>query len=396
MDSEIRNSGVATILVIPLAQYLVGIVLFIALVKGERDVILLCLFAFGIVFGARLWSQKSASRLTCRLTLEKRRVFPGDRVGLDLNAENAKFLPVWLQVGLSVDNNIRQADPDAPLTRDCSLLWFQRACFHWDFSAQTRGVCQIGASGVKVGDPFGFFPRIQPNDDTLQLIVYPRLIPLKACALPRRDFFGVPGAESPVQDPVYMLGTRDYQHRQPAKHIHWKASARYNQLQEKVFEPTAQEKVLFLIDVENSSDGPEEECFERSLEVAASLAVRLDREGYAVGLMTNGTLQTGGTPITPVSRRPQQLSAILEVLAKVQPKVRENLLDTLRRRPIMGAGISCLHFSCQESATTLKIGEYLRNRKIPMQCIFARTASDDSKTVQTPWKKIYYLEDIVA
>ena len=67
--------------------------------------------------------------------------------------------------------------------------------------------------------------------------------------LPKRDFFGVPGGESPVNDPVYILGTSDYHYGRPSKYIHWKASARYQRLQEKVFDSSEQEKVLFLIDV---------------------------------------------------------------------------------------------------------------------------------------------------
>ncbi|MBW1691959.1 MAG: DUF58 domain-containing protein, partial [Deltaproteobacteria bacterium] len=46
-----------------------------------------------------------------------------------------------------------------------------------------------------------------------------------------------------------MLGTRDYQNWRPARHIHWKASASHNRLQEKVFEPSEQEKVLLAVEV---------------------------------------------------------------------------------------------------------------------------------------------------
>ena len=75
-------------------------------------------------------------------------------------------------------------------------------------------------------------------------------MPLGPLSLPRRDFFGVPGGESPVDDPVYILGTTDYQNGRPAKYIHWKASARHHRLQEKVFESTEQEKILLVVDVD--------------------------------------------------------------------------------------------------------------------------------------------------
>ena len=395
MTSETHDSDVPTALVVPLAQILVGFVLFIALLKEQRDVTLLCLLAFGIVFGAKLWSKRSSSRLTCALSLDKYRVFPGEPVGLELKAENAKFLPVWLQVSLSADNDLWPAHAEMPLTRDSSLLWFQQARFRWGFLAQHRGVYQIGTAAIKVGDPFGFFPRTNSSDDNVQLLVYPRLVPLKPFALPRREFFGVPGAESPVQDPMYILGTRDYHHAQPAKHIHWKASARHNHLQEKVFEPTAQEKVLLSIDVEGFAENTALELFERTLEVAASLAFRLDREGYAVGVMTNGKLLHGGSSNLPVSRNPQQLAAILEILAKVQPTAREDFFETLRRRPILGAGISCLHFSFQENAVAFKIGDYLSNRRAPVQFVVAQTVAR-SNAARRSRGRVYALDDMVA
>ena len=37
--------------------------------------------------------------------------------------------------------------------------------------------------------------------ETIEVVVYPRLVPLKSLSLPRRDFFGIPGAESPVAGP---------------------------------------------------------------------------------------------------------------------------------------------------------------------------------------------------
>ena len=45
----------------------------------------------------------------------------------------------------------------------------------------------------------------------IDVIVYPRLVPLTPVRLPRRELFGIPGAKSPIEDPVYVYGTRRYQ-----------------------------------------------------------------------------------------------------------------------------------------------------------------------------------------
>jgi uncharacterized protein (DUF58 family) len=94
---------------------------------------------------------------------------------------------------------------------------------------------------MRVGDLLGFFPRKKQVDDLRHVVVYPRLIPLKPLVLPRRDVWGIPGAKSPIYDPIYVFGTRDYHHSQPAKYIHWKASARYNFLA--IFYPDCRDRI---------------------------------------------------------------------------------------------------------------------------------------------------------
>ena len=61
---------------------------------------------------------------------------------------------------------------------------------------------------MKVGDIFGFFPREKRTAGDIHVIVYPKLVPLKPLSPPSRNFYGVPGGKSPVQDPIYILGTR--------------------------------------------------------------------------------------------------------------------------------------------------------------------------------------------
>jgi hypothetical protein len=61
---------------------------------------------------------------------------------------------------------------------------------------------------------------------------------------------------------------------------------------EKVCEPAQREKILILVRVGCFADDQTGESFESCLEVAASLAVQLDRLRYSVGLAINGRLNT--------------------------------------------------------------------------------------------------------
>jgi uncharacterized protein (DUF58 family) len=218
---------------------------------------------------------------------------------------------------------------------------------------------------MEAGDLFGFFPREKRIAGDIDVIVYPRLVPLKPLSLPSRDFFGLPGAKSPVQDPIYILGTKDYQHGRPARHIHWKASARQNRLQEKVFEPSQQKKVLLTVEVSQFERANASESFERTLEVAGSLAVNSYERGYALGLVTNGVVE-GGPSAQPMGRSPQKLSAILEILARLKMRANGSLADTMSRALKLPWGVSGVHFSYEQDEGTRATAQYFSHRRIPM------------------------------
>jgi uncharacterized protein (DUF58 family) len=353
--------------------FFVGIFFFIALLNGQRDLIILSLLVFTMTGGLKLWTRFSPARLRCTLTLEKNKVFAGDTLILKAHAENAKFLPVWFEVDVPVDGSSHAFQSEAPLTGQGSLLWYQMTGFQWEFTAATRGVREIGPLKIFSGDLFGFYQKERETGEALQAVVYPKLVPLGPLSLPRRDFFGVPGGESPVDDPVYILGTTDYQNGRPAKYIHWKASARHHRLQEKVFESTEQEKILLVVDVDQFVKAEAKDEFERTLEVVASVAVRLDRQGCAVGLLTNGITQ-GISPVVSISRSPQQLSDILEALARLKMEPGEALIDMLRKVEIPW-GTSCLYFTLKEDPTTDVVRAHFKRRKTPVLPFTSETAS---------------------
>jgi uncharacterized protein (DUF58 family) len=392
MDAQDR--GVPTIFAIPLMQFIVGSLLFIALLHGERDLTILSLLVLGMVFGAKLWTRISLSGIESHSMVDKQKVFPGEKLTLRISAENKKFLPVWLQVNVPLDGPLCPSSDETTLTKEDSLLWYQGAHFQWELTAKRRGVHQIGPPHILAGDLFAFFSKEKKAKGFHHIIVYPRLVSLKSFSLPRRDFFGVPGAKSPVHDPIYILGTRDYQHGQPAKYIHWKASARYHRLQEKVFESTEQEKVLLVVDVDQFARNRAEEEFEHTLEIVASLAVRLDRRGYAVGLVTNGVIVGEGQNIVPITRNSKQLPAILEVLARLQMEPKRDLIDTLRYGLELSWGVSCVHFSYEENERVVPLKEYFKHRKTPVMFFVCRPRSTSGEDRSKVWQKIHRLDDI--
>ena len=392
---ETLERATPSLFIVPLMEFMVGVCLFIALLYGQRELTLLGLLVLGVTIGARLWSRLGLSGIKCSAWVDTHKLFPGESFVLGVNAQNMKFLPVWLQMNVTFEGVYDSSSGEMRFTAECGLLWYQQVRFTRELVARHRGVYRVGQTQMKVGDLMGFFPRQKPTEGDIEVIVYPRLVPLKPFTLPSRDFFGVPGAKTPVQDPIYILGTRDYQYGQPARYIHWKASARHNRLQEKVFEPSEQKKVLLAVEVGQFQQANAFENFERTLEVAGSLAVEYHRQSYALGFVTNGVVE-GGPSILPTGRSPQQLPAVLEILARLRMKASRSLADIICRTMELPWGLSCVHFAWALDEETGTIVQYFAHRRVPMKFVMCSFHGPLERNGQLPGGKMYYLDDICA
>lgn len=391
---EKQEERLPTIFAIPLMQFFAGVFLFIALIYSQRDLVLLALLVLGVMGLSKAWSMISISRIQCYATVDKERLFPGENLTLKIEVKNAKFLPVWLRVTAFVNGPMSLSSfGDRTLASESGLLWYQRVNFRWELVARQRGIHRVGPLHIKVSDLFGFFPRERAEQGGPHVIVYPRIVPLRPVAVPRRDFFGFPGGKNHVEDPIYILGVRDYENWRPARYIHWKASARHYRLQEKAFESSEQAKVLLVVDVDSFVKKKATKDFEEILEAVASLAVQFDKRGYAVGFATNGLVE-GGTTVLPTGRNPRQLLSLLETLARLHMDVKEDIIYTLRYRLKTVWGMSCIHFSCEEDRTLLPAREYFSRQNIPflfVVCHSGPLALEDGPNVRG---KVLNLDEI--
>ncbi len=392
---ESQESRVSSLFVIPFVQFFVGVLLFIALLHAQQDLAVLSIIVLGIMFCARLWSRLSHKGLTINTRIDKYKVFPDERLTLYISIKNKKILPVRLHLVLPTDGFLCPLSSEETFHQECGLLWYQATLFKWELMARQRGIHRINPLRLRMGDLFGFYTKEKKIvNESLHVIVYPRIVPLKNFSLPKRDFFGVHGSKSPVQDPIYILGTRDYQHWQPARYIHWKASARHNRLQEKIFEPSERERVLFTLDVAPFAKNNAIDDFERTLEVAASLAVQCDQRGFALGFLTNGAIKGSSPASLSISRSPQQLPAILEILARLRMESKEPLIKIVRKGLPFHWGVSGVHFAYEDDTAMHIVKDFFLNRKIPTVFIVCRIGSTSENGRYKPRSNICRLNEL--
>ncbi|MCP4023969.1 MAG: DUF58 domain-containing protein, partial [Desulfobacteraceae bacterium] len=161
--------------------------------------------------------------------------------------------------------------------------------------------------------------------------------------------------------------------------IHWKASARYHKLQEKVCEPSIQEKILIVVDVQLFHSSRAKADFECMLEAAAAMAVYFVGKGNAVGFMTNAVIK-GNTPcFVPLSRNRQSLSAILETIARMEMKSGSELIDIFHGHISRLWGISCIFCSHDIDSSILKMKTFYTKKRIPIKYFVSTTENKENE-----------------
>jgi uncharacterized protein (DUF58 family) len=278
--------------------------------------------------GAWGWATLALARVTYTRRTSRSRAFCGDELILESMLANPRPLPLpWLEVWEQLPFELgpegaleaSHAEPDRVWVRRGLALWpYQRLRWKRRLVCRHRGVFRLGEARLRTGDPFGFFEREQAWRDQLELLVYPRVVPLRRLALPlHHPSMDVVSASSPVADPTRTATVRDYRPDDSRRMIHWPTTARRGSLQVRVLEPATSLHVSLLLDVRGFLFGAYRgELLELTLSALASIAVFLQSKGAPVALQANSNPPLVVSPGASVPH----LQHVLERLARFAPK----------------------------------------------------------------------------
>jgi uncharacterized protein (DUF58 family) len=323
-----------------------ALLIALGLILRERAIFALAASILTVIPVAWWWRQLSLRHVEYQRSLDKRRAFPGERVEMTVRITNRKLLPLsWLEAsdeipmalplvkGTLMPTHIPEI---GSLENVLSLRWYERVTRGYMLSCNARGVHNLGRVHLRSGDLFTLFERTEERDTDDRLIVFPRIWPIEDLGLPSKDPFGEQKSPRRLsRDPMRTVGVRDYRPEDDLRHIHWKATAHTGDLQVRVYEPTATLDLVILLNVttlEHHWQGVLPELFERTISVAGSIATWAIGQKHKVGLVTNGCLVQSDQPArVPPGRSPEQLPAILEMLAAVTPFATASIERVLHR-----------------------------------------------------------------
>jgi len=202
----------------------------------------------------------------------------------------------------------------------------------WQASAMCsqRGVFKLGPWELHLGDPFGIFRARQIYEQQDEILVYPPLAALPPDVLPRRNKVGdrLVSRQMLAADTLRITTTRPYLQGDPLRRIHWRTTARQNDLYVKVFEPEASSTIWLVPDLSVMAHLGEgnQSSFEIMAILLASLAWQLLNERLSVGLLA---ATRDAIAVPPRSGQPH-FWTILRALALLQTST-QPLSDTLER-----------------------------------------------------------------
>jgi uncharacterized protein (DUF58 family) len=276
-----------------------------------------------------LWSRYSLSEVTYRRRFGVERLFFGEETDLRLEVTNAKPLPLaWLRceddipiaLDLKPDERTRHYLPSRRvLVNLFSLGLYQRVIRRYTVTGTQRGAWRFGPVQLVCGDIFGFRSQFREFSDTTLLLVYPRLYALPELGLDARHPFGdYQSRNRLIDDPLRVSGVREYLPGDNFRHIHWKATARRQELQTKQFEPSASRPLAIFINIRTFNhrfEGIDPELREFAISAGASLARWAQLRGDAFGVFANSMMYAGQRVRILPGAHPRQLARVLEALA---------------------------------------------------------------------------------
>ena len=279
--------------------------------------------------------------LTCTRTFSKPAYFEGDEGELIeiVRNDRAVIIP-WLRVESGFSPHIRFGRQEnlhiSDTAHACSLFTlmpYQQIRRRHHVRFLHRGAYNLGSASLTVGDLLGLCEAHRQQAMDVPVLVYPRLLDERA--IPQsltRLLSEIVSRRQLLHDPFLFRGIRPYQAGDPVRDIHWPATARTGEAQLRLHDPSAQSRLLVVLNMERTDAqwgetlmDYEQDAIEYGISMAATLCMQALDQGVCVGFAANMPI---GESQQSVLIAPQGGECAREALLSAMAQLR--LVRTLR------------------------------------------------------------------
>ena len=300
-----------------------GLVIIAALATGEAYVFFLLYLAALVLGAAYLLARRGLSDLEAGSWPDREQSTVGDVLTVTYTLRNRSRLPKpWLEV---------HSPSTLPLViPGRALAMMPRTARSWAARVPLteRGQFRMDPMIVRTGDPFGLFESVASVGPGAAVLVYPQVEPLPRWRLPPAPVEGTTSRpeHTPHQTPL-ATSVRPYTPGDAFNRIHWRSSARHQELQVKEYDVEQTADVWLYVDLERSRHVGEGDAatIETAVRAAAAIGSAALDEGRGVGIEAVGARHS----LISIDRGTRQRQKIMGLLAVLQPEGVVSLAEML-------------------------------------------------------------------
>lgn len=210
----------------------------------------------------------------------------GDRLVERFTVHNNSWAPaVWAEV------RDESTLPDYEVSRGTGIGGYDVIRWHTEAICLRRGLFNLGPTALRTGDPFGIFSVALDFPATMPLLVLPPIVPLPSIEVSSGGRSGEARPKANIVDRTVSASTvREYAPGDSRRWIHWRTTARRDDLYVRLFDSTPAGDWWILLDMDHHVQIGEgdDATDEHGVILTASLADRGIRMRRAVGIVAQG------------------------------------------------------------------------------------------------------------
>lgn len=193
---------------------------------------------------------------------------------------------------------------------------------------ERRGVAAVGPLDVGLKDPFGLVARTVRRTTGTDLVVWPALRLIDTPEISRSGEDGHHRVRTPPSfSGSELSGLRPYRGGDDLRHVHWRASARYDDLMVRQLEAPPDDPTIIIVDARASTHS--HASFEQAITATTSILVACARHDARVRLVMPSNPADVDLFDSGAGSGERFIHSLLDELALVQPNPTADLPATL-------------------------------------------------------------------
>ena len=229
---------------------IIAFLLVAAVLSGGKTLYYFLFTAVIVLIGMAIMVEYNERNLYIFYLTSENAIHSGDKININYKITNTSVVPIFHTI---IDFKLdKKMNTEANLREIAYFGNFDRINFSKEIICKYRGYYKVGQVRVEIFDPLMLYRRVINFNKEIDITVYPQVVPIKQKLIQSQDFFGtLKASRRTIEDRTNIINIRPYIPGDQLKNIHWKLSAKRDELHTKEFEQTVSNKLFIMVNGQN-------------------------------------------------------------------------------------------------------------------------------------------------